>query len=187
VREPGRDRNDIRGGELTRPDGSITLSSVIAHRIADGGRAGTREWVREFPLFKPEELFALVSDVESYPIFLPGCLNARIMERSGRVLRVENVFGFGPMRTRFVSVAELAPPHRLDISSRDGPWRNFRLCWRFQPMNGGCRVSCTSSLELRSALLAPLAKLSENAIGNRLMAAFEARAEALFGRNRRRR
>ena len=177
----------IRAGELTLPNGSITLSSVIAHRIADGGKTSTREWVREFPHFKPEELFALVSDVESYPIFLPGCLNARIVERSGRILRVENVFGFGPMRTRFVSMAELEPPHRLDISSRDGPWRNFRLAWRFQPMNGGCRVSCASSLELRSPLLAGLAKLSENAVGNRLMAAFEARAKALFGRDHRRR
>lgn len=145
-----------------------------------------REWVREFPRFKPEELFALVSDIESYPLFVPGCLNARIVERSERVWRVENVFGFGPVRTRFISIAELDRPHRLDISSRDGPWRDFRLAWRFQPSGAGCRVSCTSTLELRSPLLAPLAKLSESAFGRRLIAAFEARARLLFGGHSRR-
>jgi coenzyme Q-binding protein COQ10 len=141
--------------------------------------------VREFPRFKPEEMFALVSDIESYPIFVPGCLSARIVEKSERLWRVENVFGFGPMRTRFMSDAELDPPHRLDISSRDGPWRDFRMCWQFQPAGAGCRVSCASSLELRSPLLAALAKFSEDGIEESTIAAFEARARVLFGDRRR--
>jgi coenzyme Q-binding protein COQ10 len=156
-------------------------------RDANTGNASTRHWEREFPRFKPEQLFALVSDIESYPLFLPGCLNAHILGRGEKVWRVENVFGFGPVQSRFVTVAELDPPRRIDISSHDGPWRDFRMFWQFQPSGTGCRVSCTSSVEFRSPLLAALAKLSESGMEERIIAAFEARANALFGDNDRRR
>jgi coenzyme Q-binding protein COQ10 len=156
-------------------------------RIADIEEANTRTWERKFPRFKPEQLFALVSDIESYPIFVPGCLNARIVERSERVWRVENVFGFGPVRSRFTSIAELDPPRRLDISSGDGPWRDFRMSWQFRPSGTGCRVSCTSTLEFRSPLFAVLAKFLRSEMEARIIAAFEARAKALFGSNHRRR
>jgi coenzyme Q-binding protein COQ10 len=144
-------------------------------------------WEREFPRFKPEQLFALVSDVESYPTFMPACLDARILERNDRVWRVENIFGVGPLQTRFISTAELDPPGRLDISSCDGPWRDFRMSWQFQPSGAGCRVSCTSSMEFRSPLWGTLAKISESKMEERIIAAFEARAEALLGGNNRRR
>jgi coenzyme Q-binding protein COQ10 len=147
----------------------------------------TRHWEREFPHFTPEQLFALVSDVESYPAFMPGCLNAHIVGRKERIWRVENVFGFGPLQTRFISIAELDPPHRLDISSHDGPWRDFHMSWQLQPSGTGCRVSCTSCLEFRSPMMAALAKFSEDEMENGIIAAFEARAKALFGGNRPRR
>jgi Polyketide cyclase / dehydrase and lipid transport len=59
---------------------------------------------REFPRFKPEQLFALVSDVESYPIFIPSCVSARIVEKRERIWRVENVFGVGPYAGAFCAL-----------------------------------------------------------------------------------
>jgi coenzyme Q-binding protein COQ10 len=158
----------------------------IVRGTTDVDEAHTRSWQREFPRFKPEQLFALVADIESYPIFMPGCLDARIVEKGEEVWRVENVFGFGPVQRRFISIAELKPPDRLDISSRDGPWRDFRMSWQFQPSGAGCRVSCTSTSRFRSPVLAALARFSESAMEERIIAAFEARAEVLFGGNHRR-
>jgi coenzyme Q-binding protein COQ10 len=149
--------------------------------------AHARSWEREFPHFKPEQMFALVSDIESYPIFVPGCRYARIVERGETAWRVENVFGFGPVQRRFISTAELEPSLRLDISSRDGPWREFRLSWRFQPSGTGCRVSCASTLRFRSPLLAALAKVSASSMEERIIGAFSARADVLFAGHRRRR
>jgi coenzyme Q-binding protein COQ10 len=159
---------------------------VIVHRTDYTEKSRTRYWKREFPRFTPEQLFALVSDVESYPIFIPGCVSARIVAKNERIWRVDNVYGVGPIRRHFLSIAELDPPHAIKISSNDGLWRDFQMSWRFEPSGSGCRVSCTSSAEFRSPVLAALARISESEMEDRIIAAFEARARALFGHHRRR-
>jgi len=142
-------------------------------------------WKREFPSFKPEQLFALVSDVENYPIFMPACVSARILEKSERIWQVENVFGVGPVRRRFLCVAKLDPPRAIDISSNDGLWRDFHISWRFESSGSGCCVSCASRAVFRSPLLAALAKISQGEMEDRIISAFEARARTLFGHHRR--
>jgi coenzyme Q-binding protein COQ10 len=158
---------------------------VIVYRAEDTEKIQTQHWKREFPRFKPEQLFALVSDVESYPIFMPGCMSARILEKNERIWRVENVFGVGPIRRRFLCIAELDPPRAIDISSNDELWRAFQLSWRFEPCGIGCRVSCASSIAFRSPRLAALARASQGVMEDSIMAAFEARAFTLFGHHRR--
>jgi coenzyme Q-binding protein COQ10 len=159
---------------------------MIVPRVHYTEETRKRYWKREFPRFTPEQLFALVSDVESYPIFMPGCLSARIIDKNASTWRVDNVYGVGPIRRHFLSIAELDPPRAIDISSKDGLWRDFHMSWRFEPSGSGCRVSCTSSAEFRSPVLGALARISEPEMEDRIIAAFEARAWALFGHHRRR-
>ena len=126
------------------------------------------------------QLFALVSDIESYPAFVPGCLEARIVERGETVWKVENVFGFGPVRSRFMSRAELDPPHRLDITSREEPWRDFRMNWRFADSALGCRLFCALALVFRSPLLARLAHMASGEMERGVVSAFERRAKMVY-------
>jgi coenzyme Q-binding protein COQ10 len=170
---------------LTLPTGAINLSCVVVRRPEGAGKSRMRHWKREFPRFTPEQLFALVSDVENYPLFMPGCLSARIVEKNERIWRVENVFGVGPIRRRFLSIAKLDPPRAIEISSNDELWRDFRVYWRFDPCGRGCYVSCATSAVFRSPLLAALAKISEAEMEDRVITAFEARARILFNHHRR--
>jgi coenzyme Q-binding protein COQ10 len=167
------------------PTDAINLSCVIPRNLVGTGKNRMRHWKREFPRFTPEQLFALVSDVENYPLFMPGCLSAHIVEKNERIWRVENVFGVGPIRTRFLSIAKLDPPRAIEISSNDELWREFRVFWRFDPCGSGCCVSCASSAVFRSPLLATLAKISEAEMEDRVVTAFEARARTLFDHHRR--
>lgn len=121
-------------------------------------------------------LFAIIADVERYPEFVPGCLSARILERRPGQLIVDNVYGFGPLRSRFHSLAELDPPNALTISSRDGPWRNFVVQWRFRSGSGGCLLSCEAMFEFDSPLLAAVAGLAAAEVERRVIAAFRFRA-----------
>ena len=153
-------------------------------RITETASAGTGGWRRDFPRFSPEQLFALVSDIERYPEFVPCCLKARVVERGPTVWKVENVFGFGPVRRRFMSHAELEPPHRLDITSREDPWRDFRMLWRFQEFGTGCRLYCALSMVFRSPFLAGLAQFASGELERTIVTAFERRAEAVYGTGR---
>lgn len=140
-------------------------------------------WVVEFPHHDPAHLFALAVDIESYPRFIPWCRLARIRRRDGGRLEVDNLFGAGPIQARFQSVAEADPPHRLEITSRDGPFRAFRLCWVFEPLAGdGCRVKADYQMELRSGLLHSLARLSLPEVERRVVQKFKERVRAVYGR-----
>lgn len=140
-----------------------------------------RQISRFYPRYSPEQLFALAADIESYPSFVPGCRAARIVARAGGRLRVENVFGFGPVRQPFETRAELKPPSELAIVSCDGPWRHFSMNWRFLPDRAGCRLSCEVALDFESRMLNLVASVAAVEVERQVLAAFEHRAEKLFG------
>lgn len=135
----------------------------------------TSQWERSFPGCSPERLFAVVADIERYPEFVPGCVAARIVARRPAVWTVDNVFGFGPVRVRFSTIAELNPPASLTISSKDGPWRTLKVQWLFYPELAGSCLHCKTYLEFRSPLLAAVAAASAGQAGRMVAAAFENR------------
>ena len=148
----------------------------------------TRKFSRVYPRYSPEELFSLAADIEAYPSFVPGCQRAKIVSREGDGRRervvVENEFGFGPARRFFHTRATFNPPHDLTIVSRDGPWRLFSMAWRFEPEGAGCRLSCEVKLDFSSRVLTALASVAATEVEAQVLAAFERRAEKLFGARR---
>ena len=142
-------------------------------------RAGTLEgcWEREIPNRSPEHLFEIASDIEAYPGFIPGCVATRIL-KTGRdsVWLVDNIFGFGPIRTRFRTKALLDRPNQLKIISNDGPWEDFSLIWKFAQGNNGTTVTCQFSISFRSALLNQMAYVCVPEIERQVISAFEKRA-----------
>jgi coenzyme Q-binding protein COQ10 len=145
------------------------------------GKALRRRFSRVYPHFRPPDLFGLVADIESYPAFVPGCLQTRVLSRRDNVLLVENVFGAGPLRQKFTSQATLDSPDKLCITSDSGIWRRFRMDWRFEPSGSGCRLSCDMELEFLSGLLNAVAPFAAPDVESRILRAFELRAEKILG------
>jgi coenzyme Q-binding protein COQ10 len=149
---------------------------------ADAEPTLRRHWRMRFPVYSAEQLFALVADIESYPQFVPGCVATRILERrNDGTWLVDNVFGFGPLRSRFHTTAHFDAPRRLEIVSQDGPWRRFAMLWRFTPEDEGCRADVDVEVAFRSALLATLARTGLPSTEPRIIRAFEERAKRLYG------
>ena len=73
--------------------------------------------------YTPEQLFALVADIERYPEFLPWCVGARIRERRDTVILADLIIGFRMFRERFTSRVTLNPPHRIDVAYTEGPFK----------------------------------------------------------------
>src|SRR5258706_7587749 len=66
--------------------------------------------------YSPDQMYALVADIERYPEFLPWCLAAKIRRREGPVIHADLVIGFRMVRERFTSRVTLQPGHRIDVS-----------------------------------------------------------------------
>jgi coenzyme Q-binding protein COQ10 len=135
-------------------------------------------------LYTPDQMFDLVADVESYGTFVPGWLNASIIERDGDVVYVEQEVGMGMFHTRFVSQGIFTRPESIEITSSDGPFVYLAIRWTFEASNQyGCIVRFHAGFELRSRFLEKLAGPLFSDVMRRCVSAFEQRAHELYGQS----
>ena len=131
--------------------------------------------------YTPEQLFALVADVERYPEFLPWCVGARVRERSGNLIIADLIIGFRLFRERFTSRVALDPPRRIDVEYTEGPFRYLNNHWVFEKAPGGCRIDFFVDFEFKSRLMQKLIEVLFSEAVRRMVGAFEKRARDLYG------
>lgn len=148
----------------------------------------THSEVRVMP-YSAEQMFDLIADVDRYPEFLPWCGAARMRSRkplpdgTGEVLEADLVISFKVFRERFGSRVTLRPEARtIDVEYLDGPFRYLKNQWKFKPMGPSqCEVDFFVDFEFRSAILQKVIGLVFHEAMQRVVRAFERRAEALYG------
>src|SRR5690606_27613604 len=136
---------------------------------------------RRFLPYTPEQLFALVADVERYPEFLPWCVASRVRSRQGNVVVADLMIGFKMVRERFTSRVTLSPPDRIDVAYTEGPLRHLNNHWIFEEAPGGCVIDFFVDFEFKSVILQRLIGALFNEAVRRMVGAFESRAHALYG------
>jgi len=158
----------------------------------------------------PEEMFALVADIEKYPEFLPWCVGTRITSRKGGVVLADMVIGYKMFRERFTSRVTLnperterevdkatdehtpvepgaadeggtAPPPRIDVQYMDGPFKYLNNQWIFLPEpDGTCTVDFYVDFEFRSKILQKIIGAVFNEAVKIMVHAFEKRADTVY-------
>ncbi len=124
-----------------------------------------------------DELYDFVADIESYPRFLPWVRTAKIRNKSGNTLAVEQEIRVWGLGTKFSSKVVLDRPARIDITGQDGPFSHFSIRWSFAPVaGGGCRINFHLDCELRSRPLDMMLGAVVWDIGRRTVLAFARRA-----------
>jgi coenzyme Q-binding protein COQ10 len=131
--------------------------------------------------YTPEQLFALVADVERYPEFLPWCVGARITERRPDLIVADLIIGFRMFRERFTSRVALDPPQRIDVAYAEGPFRYLNNHWTFAAVPVGCRLGFFVDFEFKSRLLQKVIEVLFSEAVRRMVGAFEKRARDLYG------
>ncbi len=142
--------------------------------------------------YRPEQLFALVGDVERYPEFVPWITGLRTWNRkepSAEVvtLDAEAEVKFHVVRERFATRVRLdSAAHIIDVSLISGPFRHLRNRWRFRPRppagsGEGCELIFEIDFEFGSRLLHGLLAANFERAVAKLINCFEERAHALYG------
>lgn len=136
-----------------------------------------------------DQMYGLVADVARYPEFLPWTAAARIRTRTPRadgaeVMEADLVISFKVFRERFGSRVVLIPAeYRIETDYLDGPFRHMHSHWQFRDLpEGGCEVDFSVDFEFRNAILQKVIGVVFDEAMRRVVRAFEARAEALYGR-----
>lgn len=147
----------------------------------------THSETRRLP-YSPEQMYALVADVALYPQFIPWISAARVRSVTPggdhAVMLADLVIGFKMFRERFLSRVTLwQEARRIDTEYVDGPFKHMISNWEFAPAPGGCEVRFAVDFEFRNKILQGAAGLFFHEAMQRIVRAFEARAEALYGRS----
>lgn len=137
--------------------------------------------------YTSEQMFALVSDISRYPEFLPWCAAARIRARrpegETEVVDGDLIISFKVFREKFGSRVVLRPKEpSIDVSYLDGPFKRMENYWKFRDLpQGGCEIDFFVDFEFKSRTLQALIGIVFDEAMRRVVRAFEARAEALYG------
>ncbi len=144
--------------------------------------------------FTAQQMFALVSDVENYPQFLPLCESLTVLSR--RTAGVQTILdarmgvGYKAIRETFTSKVSLSPadavggstePPTILVEYLDGPFKRLQNRWRFLPVDGGCDIDFHIDYEFRSPMLALLMGALFDKAFRQFAGAFEDRARQVYG------
>ena len=139
--------------------------------------------------YSADEMYRLIADIDAYAEFLPWCSAVRIRGRKptpdgqGEIVEADLVVSFKLFRERFGSRVTLRPDDRvIDTEYLDGPFRYLSNHWEFIPEGPqSCTVDFFVDFEFRSRTLQALIGVVFNEAMQRIVRAFERRAEHLYG------
>ena len=136
--------------------------------------------------YAPEQLFALVGDVDAYPQFVPWITAMRTWNarEDGAVSTVdaEAQVGFSLLKERFATrVRRDSDALTVDVSLLYGPFKSLSNRWRFSPHPTGATVEFFIEFAFKSRILDALLKVNLDSAANRLIGCFDERARALYG------
>ena len=140
-------------------------------------------------LHSAQQMFDLVADMERYPEFVPLCQSLKIRQRIPKpdgteVVVSDMTVSFKLVRETFTSQVTLDRPNlKILVEYLRGPFRNLENRWTFEPKgDNACDVGFFLSYEFKSRMLALLMGSMFDTAFQRFSAAFEKRADAIYGK-----
>lgn len=144
-----------------------------------------RVTVTRYSRFKAQDIFDLVGDVGHYHLFVPYCTHSDILLRAphsdGEMVRVSLCVAYKFIQEGYISDVVLAR-EKLEITTHqhEGAFAHLFNRWRFVPCAEGCEIHFQIDYDFRVPLLARIISPLMGRAVDKMIAAFEARAEAVY-------
>ncbi len=134
-------------------------------------------------------MFDLVADVEKYPQFVPLCQSLQVKSRAPKgegveVMVADMTVAYKLIRETFASRVTLDRPNlTILVEYLSGPFSRMENRWTFKPAGERvCDVEFFIDYEFKSRILAMLMGAMFDAAFRRFAAAFEKRADEIYGK-----
>lgn len=137
--------------------------------------------VRRLP-YSAEQMFDLVADVGRYGEFLPWVVATRIKSDSETEMLADMLVGFKALREKFTSRVEKCRPEEIRVHYIDGPLKDLDNCWLFRKLGpSDCEIEFSVEFSFSNPLFEKLAGQYFDKAFRKMVAAFETRAQELYG------
>ena len=131
-----------------------------------------------------KQMFALVADIPSYPLFLPWCGGSRVLSTDGSQVTAEIDINFHGIRQSFTTVNDQHPDERIDLKLVDGPFSKLDGGWSFLALaDDACKVTLTLDYDFSNFLLEKLVGPVFHQIASTMVDSFVKRADEVAAGN----
>ena len=131
--------------------------------------------------YSPINIYEIVSDINFYSQFIPGCTSSEIISRKGN--EVEAILGlkYLVMSGDFKSRVTLDSKKLTIISEGiEGPFNSILTKWSFDEADNGVLVNVNISLDLKNKMFEKILKRNIKKIISQVVISFEERADILY-------
>jgi ribosome-associated toxin RatA of RatAB toxin-antitoxin module len=130
-----------------------------------------------------EQMYGLVNEVEHYAEFLPYCSESKVHHRNEDEVQATLVIGAAGMCKSFTTRNLLQANKMIEIRLVDGPFSHLEGFWRFDEVEGGCKISFDIEFEFAGKILSMLLGPIFDQVTDKMVDAFCERAIAVYGKN----
>ncbi len=132
--------------------------------------------------FSAAQMFNLVNDIDSYPEFVPWCVQCEVHSDNEQEKQATMSFAKRGIKASVTTCNELDADKEITMRLVKGPFKHLVGTWVFHELSEQtCKVELdmqfTFSNRLYEATLGPIF----NQIANKLVSAFTERAQQLYG------
>jgi coenzyme Q-binding protein COQ10 len=138
---------------------------------------------------RAQQMFDLVADVERYPEFVPLCQSLKVRQRMPKpdgteVVVADMTVSFKLVKETFTTQVTLDRASlKILVEYLRGPFSTLENRWTFEPKGEeACDVGFFITYEFKSRMLAMLMGTMFDTAFSRFAAAFEKRADQVYGR-----
>lgn len=138
--------------------------------------------------YTADQMFAVVADVDKYPLFLPMCESLHVTSRQDDGVTTHLVatmgIGYKAIRETFTTRVVLHPesdPRHIEVAYLDGPFHHLDNRWRFVDRERGSDVHFFIDYQFRNAMLGLVMGAVFDKAFRKFAEAFEERARAVYG------
>ena len=135
--------------------------------------------------YSAAEMFALVTDIDSYPSFLPWCDKASVLERHEGGMTAKIGIALAGLHQSFTTLNTHEQDRKVSLQLVKGPFSKLSGQWDFVPVGDAseraCKVEFTLRYDFASVALAAVVGPVFDKIAGSLVDAFVKRAAKVYG------
>lgn len=133
-------------------------------------------------LYPADAVYAIVSDIESYPQFMDGCVGAEVLGRGEQWVEARLDLARAGIRQSFTTRNRLRAPEQILMELIEGPFEFFEGSWIFDALReDACKVSLQLSFRMSNRLASRAARKLFDSVANSLVDALCRRAREIHG------
>lgn len=132
--------------------------------------------------YSAAQMFNLVNDVDSYPEFIPWCVQCEVHNDSETEKQATMKFAKRGINASVTTRNELETDKKITMRLLKGPFKRLVGTWIFKELDEhSCKVELDMQFSFSNRLYAVTLGPIFNQVANKLVSAFTERAQSIYG------